>query len=123
MTLQIAPVQSERRILVGEEIHIQLKLVNAETGRSYGNLGPLQVLVFEPTEGWQGQGRANPVAEGLYETTLPAPSTGPCYLFFSCPESKIGYAQLPHLIIDATAADMKVVSRAPQAENADGEAA
>lgn len=123
MTLQIAPVQSERRILVGEEIRIQFRLIHAETGRSYSDLGPLQVLVFEPAEGWQGQGRAHPVPGGLYETTLPAPSAGPCYLFFSCPESKIGYAQLPHLIVDASATGTKVVCRAPQATGADGDVA
>ena len=115
MTLQIASVQSERRILVGEEIRIQFKLLHAETGRSFPDLGPLQVLVYEPFEGWQDTRRAHPDAGGLYETSLPVPSAGPCYLFFSCPESKIGYAQLPHLIVDASPSGTKIVSRASQA--------
>lgn len=121
MTLKIVPVQSERRILVGEELRLQFKFCQAETGRPFADLGSLQVFVYEPTEGRQGHCWANPIADGLYETALPAPATGPCYLFFSCPESKIGYAQLPHLIIDASDSETRVYCTPPLAHSADGE--
>lgn len=121
MTLQIVPVQTERRILVGEELRLQFKLCQAETGRSFADLGSLRVFVFEPAEGRQGHCWAYPVADGLYETALPVPAAGPCYLFFSCPESRIGYAQLPHLIIDASASGTKFVTREPPADSDDGE--
>ena len=120
MTLQIVPVQSERRILVGEELRLQFRLCQAETGRSLAPLGSLQVLVYEPAEGRQEYSTAHPVASGVYETTLPAPAAGPCYLFFSCPESRIGYAQLPHLIVEASASATHVVCRMAPERSADG---
>lgn len=115
MTLQIVPLQSERRILVGEELRLQFRLCQSQTGRPLSPMGSLQVLVFDPAEGRQGTCTAHPVSDGVYETTLPAPLAGPCYLFFSCPESRIGYAELPHLIIEASPSSTSVVSRmAPQ---------
>ena len=113
MSIQIVPVQSERRILVGEELKLRFKLFDEKDKRLPASLGALRVLVFEPNDGWQGCAWAQPVSGGMYETTVPAPSAGPAYVFFSCPESKIGYAHLPHLIIDTTASAMQVVSRAP----------
>jgi hypothetical protein len=120
MTLQIVPLQSERRILVGEELRLQFKLCQAGSGRSLADLGSLRVLVFDPTEGTQEQCWAHPVAGGLYETAVPSPS-GPCYLFFSCPEAKIGYADLPHLILDYSASGPKVLSKTTPGDSDDGQ--
>jgi hypothetical protein len=117
MTLQIVPVQSERRILVGEEIRLQFKLCQAGTGRAFADLGSLRVFAYEPSEGRQAHGWAHPVAGGLYETVLPTPA-GPCYLFFSCPEAGVGYAHLPHLIIDASASGTRIVTKVPPADRA-----
>src|SRR6266850_438260 len=101
MTLDIVPVQSERRMLVGEEIRLRFRLFDSDSGRTPADMGPLRVLVYQPGSGRQGHGWARPIGGGHYEVAFPVPAARPYYPLFSWPKSRVGFGQLPHLVLRA----------------------
>jgi hypothetical protein len=114
MTLDIAPVQSQRRMLVGEELLLHFRLFDPQTQRPSDGLGPLRVLVFQPADGWQGHGWAHPVGDGTYEVAFPIPKAGAYYIFLACPQAGVGYAQLPYLILQTSETGTTAISRASE---------
>lgn len=114
MTLDIVPVQSERRMLVGEEIRLRFRLFDSDSGRTPAEMGPLRVLVYQPTGARRGHGWARPIGGGHYEVAFPVPGEGPYYLFFSCPKSRVGFGQLPYLVLRAPEAGAPEVTRASE---------
>jgi len=114
MTLDIVPLQTERRMLVGEELRLQFRLFDADNRKPPDDLGPLRALVFHPGDGWQGQCWAHPMGNGLYEVRFPTPGAGSCYLFLACPKSGDGYAELPYLILQTSDAGTTAIGRTPE---------
>src|SRR5512145_234192 len=102
MTLDVATIHNEKRVLLEEQLLLRFTLFGFDQEPPRADLGPLRVMVFEPAEGWQGHTWAHPLPGGLYEVRFPAPGSGPCYLFFACPKSGIGYAELPQLILQTS---------------------
>ena len=115
MSLDIVPVQSERRMLVGEELRLRFRLFDADNGRPPERLDSLRVLVYQPADGRQGHGWARPIGPGFYEVAFPVPRAGVYYLFFACPNSQVGYGHLPHLILQTSEAGTTTVCRSTEA--------
>lgn len=113
--LDIVPVGSDRQMLVSEEVRLRFRLFEPDNGRSPEETGPLGVLVFHPADGTQRQTRAIPVGAGYYEVTFPVPPQGLCYLFFTCPRQRLGYADLPYLMAQSSDRETVAVSRSPEA--------
>ncbi len=119
MSLDIVTVESDGRTLPGDRLLLRFRLLDSDGMRAPDALGPLQVLLFEPSGQRKGYGWAEPVAQGVYEVVFPVPGAGDCYVFFSYPMSGIGYAQLPHLILCSSEDGTTVFSKAPEAAPAD----
>jgi hypothetical protein len=112
--IDIVPVGSDRRMLVSEEVQLRFRLFEPRNGRAPEETGPLGVLVFQPADGRQRQTRAYPVGGGFYEVSFPVPPRGLCYLFFSCPGQRLGYADLPYLMVQSSDKETVAVSRSPE---------
>ena len=119
MNLDIVPMQSDKRRLIEDELLIRFSLFDVDREQPVPEIGSLRFLVFEPSEGWQEQGWAHPVAENVYEMAFPAPGPGRCYVFFASPKTGVGYADLPHLILQTTEAGIIVHRQAADATPAD----
>lgn len=118
MNLDIVPVKSERRQLVEEQILLRFSLFDIEKGRLMPDFGPLRFLLFESSGRRQKQGWADLVDEGVYQISIPAPRPGRSYLFFACPKSGVWYAQLPHLVLHTSDAEIVVQRQAAEATDA-----
>ena len=119
MNLDIVPVKSERKQLVQEQIMLRFSLFDLEKERPAPDLGPLRYLLFGPLGKKQKQGWAEQLEENLYEVAFGTPARGCSYLFFACPKSGVWYAELPHLILQATDEEITVHRKAAEAMGAD----
>jgi hypothetical protein len=111
MRLDIVPLESEKRILVGEGLRLRFKVVDLVKDRSPGSVGDLWVLVMQATGTWQKQGWAQPLGGGVYEVAFPVPKAEVYYVFFACPASGMGFAQFPHLIVQAQDKEVSAFSK------------
>ena len=118
MNLDIVPVKSERKQRVEEQIMLRFSLFDMEKERPAPDMGPLRYLLFGPLGRKQKQGWADQLEENLYEVAFGTPAPGQSYLFFACPKSGVWYAQLPHLILQATNEEITVHRKAPEAMDA-----
>lgn len=119
MNLDIVPVKSERKSQVEEQILLRFSLFDLEKEQPAPDLGPLRFLLFGPLGKRQKQGWAEQLDENLYEVAFGAPAPGRSYLFFACPKSGVWYAQLPHLILQATSEEITVHRKAAEAMDAE----
>jgi hypothetical protein len=119
MTLDTASVRNERRGLLEERILIRFSLFGTGQDLSRAGLGSLRVMVFEPADGRRSHTWARPLTDGFYEVVIPAPGSGPCYLFFASPKAGVWYADLPHLILQTSVEGIAVIRRLPDAAPAD----
>ncbi len=114
MRLDIVPLQSEKRILVGEGLRMRFKVVDLLKDRPPDSLGDLWVLVMQAAGAWQKQGWAQPLGGGEYEVSFPVPKGEVYYLFFACPSLSMGFAQFPHLIVQAQDKEVSAFSRSAE---------
>lgn len=118
MNLDIVPVKSERKQLVEEQIMLRFSLFDLEKERPAPDLGPLRYLLFGSQGRRQKQGWAEQLEENLYEVAFGTPAPGQSYLFFACPKSGVWYAELPHLILQATDQEITVHRKAAESMDA-----
>jgi hypothetical protein len=98
---------------------LRISLFGFERSRQRDTLGSLKVVIYEPVKGTQRHTWAHVVADDLYEVLIPAPGPGPCYLFFACPRSGIGYAELPHFILQTSIEGYTLLRRPAETGAAD----
>ncbi len=119
MTIDIVPVQGERKRHVQEQFLIRFSLFDTEKERILPDVGPLRFLAFGQSGQSLGQGWAEQVDEGVYEVAIATPRPGRSYLFFACPRSGVGFAELPHLILQTSEKEIAVVRKsAPSSQEA-----
>lgn len=99
--LNVEYLVKDHTVRVGEPTRVRFRLADRTSGEPYGGLKDVKVLALLAPGVWQRREAARTVSEGLYEIDLAAPSAGVYYLFVESPSMKIGYNELPALILQA----------------------
>lgn len=104
------PIKVERQAgeaaaFAGEKYQLRFKVTDAQTNLPRSDLKDLGVLIFLAPGIWQQRTLAQPLGNGLYETSFVPPRAGAYYIFFNCLSLGVEFNQLPNSTIPVTARD------------------
>lgn len=95
---------TEREVKVGAVAMVRVRILDEATGVPLSSPVELTALpTLAPSGNWQERYSARPVGNGVYEFSFVPPSAGMYNVYFSLAGMKLGFVQLPYLILKAVA--------------------
>lgn len=101
LPIKVEYLVKDRKLSAGETVRLRFKVLDGESDQPKDNLKDMGVLAFLAPGNWQERQWARSVGGGIYEVEFVPPQSGVYYIFVQCPSLKLGYKQLPSLILQA----------------------
>ncbi|MDT7603015.1 MAG: hypothetical protein QOF61_1012 [Acidobacteriota bacterium] len=101
LPIKVEYLLRDHRLVAGQTMRLRFKVVDGESDLPKDNLKDLGVLSVLAPGNWQDRQWARPLGGGIYEVEVTPPQAGVYYVFIQCPSLKLGYKQLPSMILQA----------------------
>jgi YVTN family beta-propeller protein len=101
LPIKVEYLVRDRKLSAGVPVRLRFKVLDGESDQPKDNLKDMGVLAFLAPGNWQERQWARSVGGGVYEVDFVPPQAGVYYIFVQCPSLKLGYKQLPSIILQA----------------------
>jgi YVTN family beta-propeller protein len=101
LPIKVEHLLRDRRLVAGQSVRLRFKVLDGEGDEPKDGLKDLGVLTFLSPGIWQERQWARSLGGGIYEVEFIPPQAGVYYVFVQCPSLKLGYKQLPSMILQA----------------------
>jgi YVTN family beta-propeller protein len=101
LPIKVELLINDRKLTAGQTTRLRFKVLDGDSEQPKDGLKDLGVLTFLSPGNWQERQWARSLGGGIYEVEITPPQSGVYYLFVQCPSLKLGYKQLPSMILQA----------------------
>jgi YVTN family beta-propeller protein len=101
LPIKVELLIKDRKLVAGQTARLRFKVLDGDSELPKDGLKDLGVLTFLAPGNWQERQWARSLGGGIYEVDVTPPQAGVYYLFVQCPSLKLGYKQLPSMILQA----------------------